>query len=139
MTPIVPDTLHVLADWKAGKPVRTIELGHVHRMKDNPGMSPAIDMSVRIYRDQVRAHAYCFHVIESFVPLGIPDFDTFLNHCAACQQKFLTDSSGLTAEEIEGANSLAWKAMAIGWRKAVDWYRDTDYIFVQSSQSTVAA
>jgi len=61
---IKADVLQALDDWKAGKPVKSIELGHTHRMKDNGGQSPTIDLSVRLSNDQERAHAYCFAIIE---------------------------------------------------------------------------
>ena len=43
----------------------------------------------------------------------------------------------LTIAEAEGAESLAWKALLVGWRKAIDGFGDADYIEV--TRETVKA
>src|SRR5271167_1183272 len=112
---IKSDVLQALDDWKAGKPVRSVELGHVHRMKEHPGGAPAIDFSKRLSNDQERAHAYCFAILEHF-DTGAPDHAEF--------QEFARELAGqwndLTPEEAIAAESLAWKALLIGWRRAID-------------------
>ena len=130
--------LKALADWKAGKPVRGVELGQVHRMKEHPGMSPLIDSSEHLHNDQERAYAYCFHILEHFsnveassVP-GLPSFETFTQICDGLEKDFRKETEGLTAEELDGAESLAWKALLVGWAKALDGHKDSAYIEVTS-------
>jgi hypothetical protein len=132
-TRIKPDVLQALQDWKAGKPVKSLELGHVHRMKDVPGFSPTIDASEHIHRDQERAHAYVFHLIELFSLNGVPvDHDAFLGACKDFQLSF--SEEGLTAEELDAAEGLAWKALRFGWARAIEGHKDSLYIEVQNPQ-----
>jgi hypothetical protein len=129
---IKADTLQVLADWKAGKPVKSVELGHVHSMKEVPGFSPTIDASKHLYQDQERAHAYCFYIVERAQLLGQPpeEHDTFLQWCDGWQKDFHKDHEALTAEESDGAESLAWKALRFGWARAIEGHKDSLYIEV---------
>lgn len=131
---IKADVLQALADWKAGKPVRSVELGHIHRMVEHPGVSPSVDMSKHIRRDQERAHAYCFHLIESFFTNGAPeDHETFLADCDEYEKRFreTNEGEGLTAEELDGAEGLAWKALIVGWKRAIDGHTEANYIEVR--------
>jgi hypothetical protein len=133
-----PDTLQALADWKAGKPVRSLELGHSFRMKEHPGLSPMIDESVRLQNDNERAHAYCFHIVEYFSDADVPfpaDHETFSKACDILEEKFRGDNAGLTAEELVGAESLAWKAIVVGWRRAIDGHKEVEYVEVANLQS----
>jgi hypothetical protein len=132
---IKADTLQALDDWKAGKAVRSLELGHVHRMQENPGFGPRIDMSQRIDRDQERAHAYCFQIVGWFASQGAP-FPASHEHFEKICKALIKDK-GLTAEEMEAAESLAWKALLLGWRKAIDGHASGEYIEV--SRSAVSA
>jgi hypothetical protein len=140
---IKADTLQALDDWKAGKPVRSLELGHVHRMQEHPGFGPRIDMSQRIDRDQERAHAYCFHLIELFSLNGVPEtHEAFLEACDAYEETFEwgelpIDQKNVFNAEREAAESLAWKALLLGWRKAVAGHDAGQYIEV--SRGVVSA
>jgi hypothetical protein len=128
VTKIKADVLQALADWKAGKPVRTLELGHVHRMKEHPGLSPLIDSSEHLRHDQERAHAYCFHLIELFQLNGVPEtHEGFMKACDAYELVFRDGNNDLTAEELDAAESLAWKALLVGWAKAIDGHKDSAY------------
>jgi hypothetical protein len=132
------DVVAVLADWKAGKTVRGPELGHIHRMKEHPGLSPLIDDSVRIHRDQDRAYAYCFAILQHWQGLLesqrgdlLPTWEQFSASCDNdVEPAFREGESGLNAEELDGAESLAWKAILMGWKKAVDGFPDAHYIEV---------
>jgi hypothetical protein len=128
------DVLKVLADWKAGKPVRSLELGHVHRMKENPGSSPMIDISEHHHQDQERAHAYCFHIIEHFKDGRPGSYEEFSVVCDGLERDFKKETEGLTAEELDGAESLAWKALLFGWSRAIDGHKDANYIEVARPQ-----
>ena len=124
------DVLKALEDWKAGKSVRGPELGHVHRMQENPGSSPLINMNEHVHCDQDRAYAYCFHIIEHFKDQRPATFEEFSVVCDVLERDFKADTEGLTAEELDGAESLAWKALLFGWARAIDGHKDAHYIEV---------
>jgi hypothetical protein len=128
------DVVKAVDDWNAGKPVRSIDLGHVHRMTEHPGGAPTVDLSKRLSNDQERAHAYCFYILAWYaadvneLPKSHADF---IATCDVLEKEFReTGDNGLTAEELDAAESLAWKAMLIGWRRAVDGHSDARYIEV---------
>ena len=105
---IHPETLAALADWRAGKPVKSIELGHSHRMKPatEPTAAPQIDLSVRHHRDQQRAHDFCFDVIGYFRMAGYLPEDH--EHFSEVAEEIATQdvySKDLTPEERVGAES----------------------------------
>jgi hypothetical protein len=140
-TKIKPDVLQALRDWKAGKPVKSLELGHVHRMKDVPGFSPTIDASKHLHQDQERAHAYVFHIIDAIAnrkayigdhskdPVEFREpqtWEEFSDLCDGLEVEF----EDLTAEERDGAESLAWKALRFGWARAIEGHKDSLYIEV---------
>jgi hypothetical protein len=128
------DVVKVLEDWKAGKPVRSLELGHVHRMKENPGSSPLIDITEHHHQDQERAHAYLFHLFELFQLNGVPaTHEAFMSACDDYELAF-HDAHDLTAEERDGAESLAWKALLFGWLRATEGHKDANYINVTRPQ-----
>jgi hypothetical protein len=133
-TQLKPDVLEALRAWNAGKPVKSIELGHVHRMKDVPGFSATIDASKHLHQDQERAHAYCFYLIELFKTNGVPaEHEDFLKACDEYETLFREEEDGneqLTPEEIAGAESLAWKALRFGWARSIEGHKDSMYITV---------
>lgn len=125
---IKSDVLQALDDWNNGKPVRSIELGHVHRMKEHPGGAPAIDFSKRLFNDQDRAHAYCFYLIGKGVAESLTEsHDLFLTATLV----YRTNFADLTEEEATAAESLAWKALIVGWKRAIDGHTDARYIEVK--------
>jgi hypothetical protein len=142
---IKPDVLQALQDWKAGKPVKSLELGHVHRMKDVPGFSPTIDASEHLHRDQDRAHAYLFHLIELFSLNGVTeDHDAFLAACDEYEQTFdwgelPVKEADVFNEERNGAESLAWKALRFGWARAIEGHKDSLYIEVRKESPQLTA
>jgi hypothetical protein len=149
---IKPDVLQALQDWQAGKPVKSLELGHVHRMTDVPGFGPKIDLSVRLYNDQERAHAYLFHILSHFAHITeltglLPhSHENFLTMCDTIEAEFrkngnLTmhpEAAELTAEEMDGAESLAWKALHVGWARAIAGHDASRYIEI-TNRAVVAA
>jgi hypothetical protein len=128
---IKADVLQALADWNNGKPVLSIDLGHVHKMKEHPGGMPAIDFSKRLRNDQERAHAYCFYILTWYTAAEneLPEsHEDYLATCNVLEKEFReTHDADLTAEELDGAEGLAWKAMLIGWRRAIDGHTMTRY------------
>jgi hypothetical protein len=149
-TRIKPDVLKALEDWKAGKPVKSLELGQVHRMQERGQFSPVIDFSVRLSNDQERAHAYFFWLIEWFkdhgpVPVGEEAFERFISICDMLEGQFdqtpqfasedeRNVRAGLTAEERDAAESLAWKAIQVGWVRAITGHDASQYIEVSRPQ-----
>jgi hypothetical protein len=134
---IKSDVLQALADWNAGKPVRSLELGHSHRMKETtePTAQPQVDFEHFLHRDQERAHAYCFMLIECFVEQGVPEEHLeFLERCKVVRIAFeivnKDDPRMLIQEEAVGAESLAWKALRVGWARAIAGHEPHDYIEV---------
>jgi hypothetical protein len=133
---IKADVVKALADWKAGKPVKSIELGHVHRMQDNGGRSPTIDFSVRLSNDQERAHAYCFHLLELFSINGVPaTHEAFMEACNEYEATYdwgevpVPDYAAFDSER-DAAESLAWKALHVGWARAIAGHDPSRYIEV---------
>jgi hypothetical protein len=125
--PIRADVLQAIDDWNAGRSLRTIDLGHSHRMKEIPGRSPVIDESKRYHRDQERAHEFCFAILENFSKDGAPEsHDEFLAVC----EEISTRVPDLTPEERIGAESLAWKALVVGWKRAIAGHGEEFYIEV---------
>lgn len=130
---IKPDVLQALADWNAGKPVKSLELGHCHRMKENPGASPSIDMSQHIHRDQERAHGFCFALIEHF-DIAPSSHDEFLAVAAEIAGQW----NDLIPEERDAAESLAWKALLVGWNRAIAGHDPEMYIEVTNPAAVSA-
>lgn len=130
------DVLQAIDHWNAGKPVRSIELGHIHRMQEHPGLSPRVDLSKRLHNDQERAHAYVFYLLQHFERIGVPqsheEFIAIVNRDinVPSHLQIGPPTFELTQEEKNGAESLAWKALLVGWRKAIDGHREVDYIEV---------
>jgi hypothetical protein len=133
---IKPDVLQALQDWKAGKPVKSLELGHVHRMQDRGQHSPVIDFSVRLSNDQERAHAYCFHLMDIFLINGVPDsHEAFISACNDYELTFdwgelPASQKGTFDSERDAAESLAWKALHVGWARAIAGHAPEMYIDV---------
>jgi hypothetical protein len=142
---IKSDVLQALADWNAGKPVRSLELGHSHRMKETtePTAQPQVDFSKFIHRDQERTYAFCFTIIDAIAnskayvadhskdaqnPEHRPPetWEEFSDICDTLELEF----GELTPEERDGAESLAWKVLRVGWAKAIAGHQPHDYIEV---------
>ena len=141
---IKADVLQALDDWKAGKPVKSLELGHVQRMKEHREQHAAktIDFSVRLSNDNERAHAYCFQIIERISGMIQPPADhaTFLSWCVdvAWRSQFQKEFGELTPEEIDGAESLAWKVLHVGWARAIAGHDPSRYVEVTNPAAVAA-
>ena len=131
---IKSDTLQALQAWRDGKPVRSIELGHAHRQVESPGGSPLIDLTQHIQRDQERAHAYVFYILGDLADdsARVPfTYDEFSALCQTYVRGFReVHEPELTDEERIGAESLAWKALLVGWGRAIAGHKEEQYIEV---------
>lgn len=105
----------MIAEWTAGKEVRTIELGHSVRLNQEGTEEP------HKFR-QRRALDYCFRLIAAALEHERPiSFETF----ALLSELAPAD---LSTEERQAAESLAWKALARGWRNAITGHADDHYL-----------
>ncbi len=135
MDDLIEDELRqVLADWNAGKPVRSIALGHTTRVDGvNAHGLPA---EMRNAFRQRKALAYVFQLIEAGLQLGMPfTWDQFFALCLDERDKAkpkhdLQPVDYLSREEIEAAESLAWKALLRGWNRALAGFPDAHYISI---------
>jgi hypothetical protein len=132
-TAIHPDTAAALKAWDKGDPVRSVYLGHTQ--KHIPGVEghpDRIDFNTPPHRNrQDLAHAWCFSIIEYFMIVGAPhnheEFETIVDELANTE----AGRNDLTPEERAGAESLAWKALIVGWDAAIDGLPATRYLQVQ--------
>ena len=125
-----PDVLAALADWKAGKAVKCVELGHAHRMIERPPFGFTIDENNHLQNDQERALGYCFQIVEFFNEHGLPEGEeAHARFLAICDSLHGMDAD-LTREEKDGAQSLAWKALRVGWGRALAGHSDAHYVEV---------
>jgi hypothetical protein len=138
---IKADVLQSLDDWKAGRPVKSLELGHTHRMahseeymQSNPAARNRVDMSKRIANDQERAYAYLFYIIDFYTGnVPVPDVhDDYLAACEALRKDF-----DVTSEEVVAAESLAWKALHCGWARAIAGH--DAHMYIEVSNPAVSA
>ena len=140
-----PDVLQALQDWK-GKPVKALELGHTHRMthseeymQSNPAARNSIDLSKRLANDQERAYGYVFALLghaadasafaESFLKDAAFEHSGFLEMASELRKAEFAD---VTPEEAAAAESLAWKALHVGWARAIAGHSPHFYIEVSN-------
>lgn len=143
---IKADVLQALDAWKAGKPVRSIELGHVQRMTHSeehlqsyPNTRPQIDLTKRVSVDQECAHAYLFKILEFYTRFPLPEtYESFINECRRFPALVIAGHEEITAVERVAAESLAWKALLLGWRRAIDGFPDAHYIEVTNPAAVSA-
>ena len=104
----------VLTEWRAGKPVQSIMLGHPHEGS--------------VFR-QTLTHAFVFALIES--ELGNWPVTNFHLFDVKAEEK--AQAIGLTQEERGAGTSLAWSALRRGWKRAISGFPDTHTITVKQS------
>lgn len=148
---IKADVLQALDDWRSGKLLRVPELGHVHAMKHSeeemqahPNRRQEVDLSKRLATDQERAYAYVFHLIDLFSLNGIPEsHEAFSEACDSYEQTFEWGELPIAEKEVfnterDAAESLAWKALIIGWKRAIASHGEERYIEVVNPAAAVS-
>lgn len=131
-----------ISDWKAGKSVRVPQLGHQHReVQWEPGNPDAkrIDDSRIFHNRQDAALEWCFFLIEQFLSRNLgprlfgersdftySDFALFADQLEDTRMEEIVGK--LTPEELTGAESLAWKALVVGWDRAVQGHPEAHYV-----------
>jgi hypothetical protein len=131
---LIEDELRaVLADWNAGKEIRTLALGHSTRVE---GLKDGFPLEVRNSFRQRHAVQYVFQLIEAGLRLKMPfPYSAFFSLCLD-QRHAVND---LSREEIDAAESLAWKALLRGWNVALTGFPDSRYISIAKEKEKPAA
>ena len=111
----------VIADWRDGKQVRVIALGHPVRVNPKNGVEES-----HIFRQKV-AYEFVFELLGSF--LATADQPVTFEFFTAIGQELAPDFN-LSAEELEAALSLAWVVLRSGWNHALTGYAEHRYIFL---------
>jgi hypothetical protein len=120
----------VLADWNAGKSIRSIVLGHSTRVE---GFQHGKPLEVPVVFRQRKALAYVFQLVAAGLRLKMPFlYDDFFRLCLDERSK----AGDLNREEMEAAESLAWKALLRGWNFALTGFPDSRYISI--AKDTIA-
>ena len=111
----------VLSDWKAGRTVKSIVLGHpVRQVTDRDG---ALVEERHVFR-QKAAHECAFQIIE--ICLVEPTTENFeLFHDIAKEK---ARELHLSAEEEGAAISFAWAVLLRGWKRALHGFDDVHSI-----------
>jgi hypothetical protein len=122
MNDLVKDELSgVLKDWREGKPIRSIAIGHpVRRTRDG-------QHERHVFR-QKHAHEMAMKLIEIGLeqPELLESFPDF--HRVADARAGMIGNSRLSQEEVLAAESLAWVALHRGWTRAIAHHEEHDYI-----------
>jgi hypothetical protein len=131
MEDLIEDELRgVLADWNAGKPIRTIVLGH--RVRVDGTNDYGLPREVRNEIRQRLALSYVFELIAAGLKLGMPfTWGRFFELCLDQRTTLAIDR--FTKQEIEAAESLAWKALLRGWNRAITGFPDVQYVSISKS------
>jgi hypothetical protein len=116
---LIQDELRqVMKDWQAGTGVRSIPIGHSVRLNQDGTEVP------HVFR-QKKTHEYAFRLID----IGMHS-DRGLEYDEFCML-FGVAPPELSAEEREAAQSLAWKALSRGWKRAIAGFPEEQYITIQ--------
>jgi len=142
------DLLGTLKLWRAGKPIRSLELGHTQRIEKRSDETERIDLGHVHRNDQVKIHQWAFHIVEHFVESDLDEPDNFAEYEAICDMleevqmpvlvKEKEISGALTKEELDAAESLAWKAMLLGWDRATSGHDGAKYAILKNSNTAKA-
>lgn len=138
MQDLIQDELAVvLADWKAGKPVRSIALGHSTRVAPAEGNEPAREVAM-VFR-QKRAFGYVCALLDAGLTfmkterkMERPDFENLIRGWSRGEYQGFSD---LSISEREAAESLAWKALLRGWSFALAGFDGQRYISVTNDKA----
>src|ERR1700730_17101735 len=118
--PIHEDLLQTLKLWRGGKEIHSLELGHTQRIDTRPDETQRIDIDHVHRNDQAKIHEWAFFIVEHFVEAGAApeSFEEFSTVCDQLEREEMPKlvknkhlPELLTREELDGAESLAWKAM----------------------------
>jgi len=120
MDELIKDELAAtLKDWRAGQRIAAIPLGHPVRLNRSGAEERH---TVR----QLQTYAYCFDLIEA----GIEDPpDSWGSFCALASG---ISPAELSNEEKQAAESLAWKALLRGWRRATAGFPEDREIAIRN-------
>lgn len=134
-----------ISEWKSGKGVCIPRLGHQHReMQWEPGNpnSRRIDDSKIFHNRQEAALEWCFFLIEEFLnrdygprlygenaDVAYSDFALFADEMEETRMQEIMGGK-LSPEELTGAESLAWKALLVGWDRAVSGHPELNCVQV---------
>lgn len=113
MNDLIQDELReVLEEWRTGKPVQSIMLGHPQEGK--------------VFRQRL-VHSFVFALIAEWVERWpVENFHLF---DVSAEEKAQT--IGLTNEERGAGTSLAWSALRRGWKRALTGFPDSHTITVK--------
>lgn len=104
------DLRRMLEDWKDGKELRLLKLGHSRHFR------------------QQRAYACAFAVISNFLESAAPIPETIEEVNMVAESIAL--QLELTEEERGGATSFAWLALRNGWASTLAGHADHKYIML---------
>jgi hypothetical protein len=134
MQDLIEDELRaVLASWNAGNEVASIPLGHSTHVDgvDQSGNPREVH---HVFR-QRKALGYAFQLIASGLVAGLPMlFDQFYLLCLE-ERENTGIKTVLSRYEIEAAESLAWKALLRGWKRAIAGFPESSYISVAKAKA----
>jgi hypothetical protein len=121
MNDLIQDELSgVLQDWRDGKPIRSIALGHSLRLNKDG------QHERHVFR-QKAVHDLAFHLIE----IGLdPRHKALLDDFAAFRETWVRGPD-LSQQEEEAAFSLAWVALHRGWTRAIANHAEHEYISIK--------
>jgi|HubBroStandDraft_6_1064221.scaffolds.fasta_scaffold04109_5 hypothetical protein len=115
MDELIKDELATtVQEWRDGQRIRAIPLGHPVRYILENGQRKEEPHTVR----QLQTYAYCFELIDA----GIAEPPE--NYGAFCAMASGLSPAELSNEEKEAAESLAWKALTRGWRRALSGFAE---------------
>jgi hypothetical protein len=131
-TTIQEELAQVLADWQSGKELRVLELGHTQQMEDfGSDGSQRLSLSKPLLEnDQERVYGYVFEALARCLEDNPLDYEMFLAFCGDLAAK------DLTPEERAGAQSLAWKALKVGWARALEGHPETRFIKIKKAKKS---
>jgi len=124
----------VLRDWQAGRAIRSIELGHTQK-EISVGVNDAkrIDDTRHHRNRHDLAHAWVFRILARVLEEDKPDmvYSEFAEICRELRETAMPEGERrLTQDELNGAESLAWKAWLLGWERAIRGHDESRYIQV---------
>lgn len=121
----------VVSDWMAGKPVRTLALGHPVVLV--PGVkNERSHEEPHVFR-QGKTFAYAIgllgrHLKDASWPVLRSRFETISTEARR------EDAGDLSKAELEAAESLAWKILRVGWDAAISGFESSRYVTLKREE-----